>query len=410
MKTELSSVAGTETSGVLGIAVKAKDRVLCAESLRICARCIYDERVAGISFDPGGTCNYCRLIEQLEAEYKTGTAEGERTFLGIVEQIKRDGRGKKYDCVVGVSGGTDSSYMLYKAVELGLRPLAAHYDNTWNTAIATENIRKVTKKLKVDLYTHVVDNKEADDIFRSFLKAGVPELDGCTDIALAEVLYRAAEKVGVRYVLEGHSFRAEGVSPLGTMYIDGKYIQAVQKKFGTCRIKTFPNMPLFTFLKWVAVRRIKKIRPLWYISYSKEDAREFLTREFGWQYYGGHHLENRMTAFHHSYYLPRKFGIDNRYNSLSASVRSGKISRDEALRQYREPPYIEPELLEYFKKRLELPDDVFDSIMEQPLKYYRDYPTYKKTFERMRPFFWIMYRMNLVPKSFYVKYTSKNEI
>jgi hypothetical protein len=268
----------------------------------------------------------------------------------------------------------------------------------------------VTKKLKVDLYTHVVDNKEADDIFRSFFKASVPELDGCTDIALAEVLYRAAGKVGVRYVLEGHSFRAEGVSPLGTMYIDGKYIWAVQKKFGTYRIKTFPNMPLLTFLKWIAVKQIKKIRPLWYINYSKEDAREFLTREFGWQYYGGHHLENRMTAFHHSYYLPRKFGIDNRYNSLSASVRSGKISRDEALRLYREPPYIEPELLEYFKKRLDLSDDVFNSIMEQPLKFYREYPTYKKTFERMRPFFWIMYRMNLVPKSFYIKYTSKNEI
>lgn len=410
MKVERSSDldAGTVTMTITSKNLEVE--VPFSELQRICMRCIYDDKVAGISFDSEGVCNYCRLIEQLEAEYKTGTDEGEQIFLGIVEQIKKAGKGKKYDCVVGVSGGTDSSYMLYKAVELGLRPLAAHYDNTWNTAIATENIRKVTKKLNVDLYTHVVDNKEVDDIFRSFLKASVPELDGCTDIALAEVLYRAAAKVGVKYILEGHSFRAEGVSPLGTMYIDGKYIQDVQKKFGKYSIKTFPNMPLSTFLKWIVIKKIKKIRPLWYISYSKEEAREFLAKEFGWQYYGGHHLENRMTAFHHSYYLPRKFGIDNRYNSLSASVRSGKISRDEALRIFREPPYLEPELFEYFKKRLELSDNLFDLIMDQPKKYYKEYKTYKRTFEIMRPFFWIMYRMNLVPKSFYIKYTSKNEI
>ncbi|MDA2935702.1 N-acetyl sugar amidotransferase [Patescibacteria group bacterium AH-259-L05] len=377
--------------------------------MKICTKCIYDENTAGIIFDDKGVCNYCHLIEQLKQEYKTGTDEGEKKFYEIVEQIKLAGKNKKYDCVVGVSGGTDSSYMIYKAVELGLRPLAAHYDNTWNTDIATENIYKVLKKLNVDLYTHVVDNKEMDDIFLSFFKASVPELDAPTDLGLAEVLYRAADKYGIKYILEGHSFMAEGVSPLGTMYFDGKYIDDIQKKLGTYKIKTFPNMKLLTFLKWILLKRIKKIRPLWYIKYSKEEAKKFLEKKFNWMYYGGHHLENRMTAFFHSYYLPKKFGIDNRDHSLSASVRAGKITREQALEIYSQPPYLEEGLVEYFKKRLGLSNEESEKIMALPLKSYKDYKTYKKTFEKMRPLFWILYKMNLVPKTFFIKYTSKEK-
>lgn len=376
----------------------------------ICSRCIYDRNVSGIKFDENGICNYCRMISELEKEYKTGSEEGEKEFLRIVDEIKRDGRNKKYDCVIGVSGGTDSSYMIYLAVKLGLRPLAVHYDNTWSTAIATQNIRKVLGKLGIDLYTHVVNNEEVDDIFRSFFKASVPELDGSTDIALTEVLYRAADKYGLKYILEGHSFKTEGISPLGTMYVDGKYIESLQKQFGRMKIDTFPNMKMTAFLKWVVIKRIKKIRPFWYINYSKEEARELLQDEFGWEYYGGHHLENRMTAFQHSYYLPQKFNVDQRNNSLSASVRSGLLSRTEALKLFSEPPYIEEELLEYFIKRMRISREEFDGIMKLPLKSYRDYKTYKKTFEKMKPLFWVLQKFNLVPRSFYIKYTSKSEL
>ena len=138
------------------------------ENLRICSKCIYDERVSYIAFDENGVCNYCHQLESLKNDYETGTTKGEKQFIKIIEQIKKDGKNKKYDCIVGVSGGTDSSYMLYLAKKHGLRPLAVHYDNTWNSAIATENIRKVLTSLDIDLYTHVTDNKEADDIFRSF--------------------------------------------------------------------------------------------------------------------------------------------------------------------------------------------------------------------------------------------------
>lgn len=380
------------------------------KGLRICSRCIYDEKVPGIEFDENGVCNYCRMIDGIKAEYGTETESGERRFDELIREIKKAGSKRKYDCVVGVSGGTDSSYMLYLTVSKGLRPLAVHYDNTWNSAIATENIRKVTKALGVDLYTHVVDNKESDDIFKSFLTAGVPELDGPTDIALAEVLYRAASKYNVKYIIEGHSFLTEGISPLGTHYVDGKYIQTIHRKFGKIKMKTFPNLTLTHFLYWIIFKRIKKVRPFWYIKYSKEDARAFLEKEYGWKYYGGHHLENRMTAFWQSYYLPVRFGNDQRNNSLAASARSGRISREEAIRRFAEPPHLEQEILEYFLKRLELSDDEFLSLINAPLKSYRDYKTYKKTFERLRPMFYLLAKANLVPMSFYIKYTSKNEL
>jgi len=378
--------------------------------LKTCSVCIYDETVPGISFDDQGVCNYCRTIERLKIEYGTGTPEGEKRLMDIIGKIKKEGKGKKYDCVIGVSGGTDSSFMVVKAIEWGLRPLAAHYDNTWNTAIATENIRKILAKTRVDLYTHVIDNKEADDIIRSFFRASVPDLDCATDIALAETLYRAADKYGVRYVLEGHSFVAEGISPLGVLYMDGKYIESVHRMFGTMPMKTYPNMNFASFMKWTVLKQVRKIRPLWYIEYSKDEARKRLENEFCWHYYGGHHLENRITAFHHSYYNPVKFGIDNRNNSLSASVRAGLISRKEAIKIYSEPPYMEPELLEYFKKRLGLSEVDFNSIMNLPSKSYKNYPTYKKRFERLRPLFYVLAKTNLVPMSFFIKYTSKDGI
>lgn len=377
---------------------------------QICSRCIYDTRVPKIQFDENGVCNYCKMIDDLKSQYKTGTPEGEANFRKIVEEIKHAGKGKKYDCIVGVSGGTDSSYMIIKAIEWGLRPLAVHYDNTWNTAIATENIRKILGKLNVDLFTLVVDNKESDDIFRSFFLANVPEIDGPTDIALAETMYRAAAKFGVKYVLEGHSFIAEGVSPLSTAYVDGGYIENIHKQFGKIKMKTFPNMTFWAFMKWILFYRIRKIRPLWYIQYSKQDAREMLERDYGWQYYGGHHLENRMTAFNHSIYFPQKFNIDQRNNTLSAVVRAGLKSREEAIAEYATPPHAEPELVDYFRKRLGFSEEEYTAIMNGPRKNFRDYKTYKRRFERLRPLFFLLAKASLVPMSFYIKYTSKSEM
>lgn len=372
--------------------------------LKTCSRCIYDERVAAISFDADGVCNYCHQIDGLVRDYGTGSAEGEQRFAALVAEIKKAGAGRKYDCVIGVSGGTDSSYMVYLAKTWGLRPLAVHYDNTWNTAIATQNIRKVLSGLDVDLYTHVVDNKESDDIFRSFFLAGVAEIEAATDLALAETMYRVAWKYRIKYVLEGHSFVAEGITPVGRNYFDGKYIRSIHQMYGTRQMKTYPLMTFGRFLWWSCVARIRKIRPFWYLGYSKEKARTFLEQEFNWKYYGGHHLENRMTAFFHGIYAPQKFQSDFRNNTLSALVRNGAMSRKDALTEYEKPPEVEEELECYFKKRLDLSDAEYTRIMKSPPRSWHEFPTYKHRFERLRPLFALLAKRNLVPMSFYLKY------
>ena len=252
-----------------------------------------------------------------------------------------------------------------------------HYDNTWNSAIATQNIFKVLDALDVDL-DHVVDNKESDDIFRAFFMAGVAEIDAATDLALAETMYRAASLDRIGYVLEGHSFLTEGVTPLGRNYFDGRYIESIHKRFGNRPMKTYPLMTFSRFMFWTTVARIRKVRPFWYINYTKEDARRFLEERFDWRYYGGHHLENRMTAFYHGIYLPQKYGADMRNNSLAARARTGTMSREEAWAEYNTPPVIEDELLEYFQKRLELSDEEYRQVMAESPRSWTEYPTYKR--------------------------------
>ena len=378
-------------------------------SHQICTRCIYDSSVSRISFDDNGVCNYCKMSDDIKALYKTGSPEGQRDLFQIIDKIKWEGRNKQYDCIIGISGGTDSSYTLAKAIEWGLRPLAVHFDNTWNSATASSNIHKMVTALDVDLFTYVVDNREMEAITRAFFRAGVPELDCPTDIAIAEVMYRAAAKYKVKYILEGHSFITEGVSPMGTNYFDGKYIADITSKYSQQKIKTFPNMRFLSFMKWIAWKRIKKIRPLWYINYSKEDAREFLQKKFDWQYYGGHHLENWLSAYTYSVYKPEKFGVDDRNWSLAAAARNGLITREQALQEYNTGPYNTVELADYFMKKTGIDQESYMHTMNGEQRTYRSFKTYKKRFEILRPFFYLLSKMELIPYSFYLKYTSKTE-
>ncbi len=372
---------------------------------RVCTRCVYNDQTPGISFDAAGVCNYCHVHDTMVQQYPTGP-EGDRMLGEIVERIKRAGRGKQYDCVVGVSGGCDSSWMLYKMVEYGLRPLAVHFDNTWNSPIATTNIYNVLEKLDVQLFTYVVNNREYDDIYRSFMLAGVKDVEAPTDIGLAATLYMAAEQHGVKYIIEGHSFRTEGVAPLGWIYMDGKYIQSVHKAYGTRPMKTFPNLEMSKFLRWAAVRNIRRIRPLYYLDYRKDEVKKFLAAELNWEWYGGHHLENRFTAFWHTYFLPQRYGIDARLLGHAALVRSGQLSREEALEDLKTPIEFDPDIVELVKKRLGFNDEEFEAVMHGPRRHYSDFATYKGAFERLRPLFWLLYKLDRVPKSFYMKFTS----
>lgn len=379
-------------------------------SLQICQRCIYDEKVPNIAFDNEGICNYCRQIEDLEQQFPNDE-RGEVELQRLVDEMKAAGKGKKYDALIGVSGGCDSSYLMHLMTKkYGLRLLAVHFDNTWNSTIATQNIHAVTDKLGIDLYTHVVDAKEFDDIVLSFLKAGVRDIECPTDIGLATTMNMAAEKYGIKYKIDGHSFRTEGSAPMGWIYMDAKYIESVHKQFGKLPMKTFPNLWLHKQLKWMLFNQIKSIRPLYFLDYDKEAAKEMLTKDYGWTWYGGHHLENRTAAFFHSYFFPKRWKSDFRIVGYSAYCRDGRMTREEALALMNEEPHIEEGLVEYYKKRLGLSDAEFDKLMTQPKKYYTDFKNYKKTFERMRPFFYMMAKAGLIPWSFYMKYTLPHEV
>lgn len=372
----------------------------------MCERCLITSDVPGARLDEGTICYYCGLHDELDRQYPLG-AESTAALHAFAERLKRAGRGKKYDCIMGVSGGTDSSYLAHVLVGLGVRPLAVHFDNTWNSPTATSNIYAVLDKLGVELETYVVDNTEYDDIYLSFMKAGVKDIEAPTDIGFMGVLYRAAEKHGIKHIVEGHSFRTEGISPMGWLYMDGGYISSVHKQFGSVPMKTYPNLDFGKFLKWSAFSGIERTRPLYWLDYDKEAAKTFLSETYGWQWYGGHHLENRFTAFYHTFFLPKRFGINFRQIELSALVRSGQLDRELARARFFAPRYPDPELISLVRKRLDLDDAQFDYLMNLPKKSYRDYRTYKQKFERLRPLFWLLYKLNRVPKSFYVKFCSR---
>ena len=301
----------------------------------------------------------------------------------------------------------DSSFLLHLAVKSGLRPLAVHFDNTWNSKIAVENIEKMITALDVDLYTHVVDNKEYNDLVRSFFLASVPDLDSGTDLGIGATLYKAAEKYNIKWIWNGHSFRTEGISPQGWFYQDARYVRSINKLFGKGKLTSLPLMDFWPWMRQLLVKRIKRIRPLYYMDYDKEETKNFLHEEYGWEWYGGLHMENRSAYFVNNFYLPNKFGIDLRKCEYSALIRSGQMTRKMAIIEMSKEKKMDNSLVSEMKKRLNLTDLQFEEKMNKEKKDYTDYPTYKRLFEKLRPFFYVLYKLDLVPKSFYLKYANK---
>lgn len=363
----------------------------------ICKRCVIDSLVPGVTFNQDGVCNYCAIHDELEKEWPMGD-EGRRHLEQMVAAIKRDGIGKPYDCVAGLSGGTDSTYLLYLAKQLGLRPLVVHFDNGWDSEIAVTNIKKAITALQYDLQTYVVDWEEFKDICVSFLKASLPWADAPTDLAINATLYRVADEEGVRYILNGMNFRTEGKMPSEWTYVDGRMVNYIQRRFGRYPLKTFPNLTMSDFIKYSVVRRIQILRPLNCIEYHKDQAREILQKELGWQYYGGHHYESIYTRFVYSYLLPKKFKVDKRIITHSALVRSGEMTRTQALQSLQEPPYAKDKInedIEYVAKKLGLSLVEFRAIMDLPPKSFRDYPSYYPIFARFTPLMRLAFKIAL---------------
>jgi len=350
--------------------------------IQICSRGVWDQTVPGIHFDENGVSNYAHMFDQLVEAYPRGE-KGKKEWDSLVKRIKKDGKRKKYDCVIGVSGGTDSCYLLHLAVQNGLRPLAVNLDNGWNSDIAVKNIKKVTKKLGVDLETYVINYEEMKDLLKSYLRSRLPWVDMPTDLAIKAVMYKVASKIGVRYVLRGNDFRSEGTQPREWTYGDARQLKYVHSMYGSVRLKTYPNYTIFNLVYFGIIKRIRSIYPFYYLDYNKKDAQEFLKKEFGWEYYGGHHHENIFTKFAISYWLLFKFAIDKRKISYSSQILSGAISREEVLEILKNNPNTDAEyeqLIAYVIKKLDMPEDEYKTILNSSNRSYLDYPSYYPLF------------------------------
>lgn len=345
---------------------------------QICAKGIWDTTVPGINFDKDGVSNYYYMFENYKSQYPRGKS-GLEIWERYVQDIKKAGKGNKYDCVIGVSGGTDSSYLLdLMKNNYGLRPLAVTLDNGWSSDISVKNIKKVTSALNIDLETYVIEYEEIKDILGSFIKATLPWVDFPTDHAIKSVLYRTARKEGIKYILIGHDFRSEGTQPNEWTYGDAKQLKYIQKIFGNKKIKSFPNMTFIEHIYLSYFRKIKMIYPYFFIDYNKKDARKLLIEKFNWEYYGGHHHENMFTKWAIAYWMPYKFGMDKRIITYSAQVISGEITREKALQLIKKPPYDEKQIeldTDYVIKKLGITKEEFKEYWDRPNKCFLDYPS-----------------------------------
>lgn len=371
-----------------------------------CKRCLFDTKTSDIIIDQNGICNYCKLYDQMEQQYPIS----EDTLIRLIEQIKTDKKPQqKYDCVVGISGGLDSTYLLYYLVKFyGLHPLAVHFDNGWNTDTAKHNMHIICDKLNVDFEVYAVEPAEFDDIISAFLKSGVIDIDAPTDIGLITTLYKVADKHKIKYILEGHSFRTEGVQPLDWAYVDGKYIAEIHRQFGKKPMKTYPNLWMKNFIYWTVIKRIKRVRPLYYIDYNKERARKVLL-EYGFKNYSGHHYENKWSQFNYSYYLPKRANIDGRKNELCAYVRRGIITKLDAKNILANPIECNQELLNETLLRLSVNKKDLNEFINAPIKNWRQFNTYKSFFEKSKIIWYILYKVNIIPKSFFYKYCIRHK-
>lgn len=350
----------------------------------VCNRCVMDTTAKNIRFNEKGICNFC--LDYEKSLLKLNAAKFNLDEL--VERIRKDGKGKEYDCIVGVSGGVDSSYVLLKAKELGLRPLAVHLDNGWNSDLATKNISNLVEKLNADLFTYVIDWEEYKDLQKSFFKANVVDIEMLMDNAMLSVNYSQAKKYGIKNILSGFNASTEGMNfPDGWNHLkfDAKNIRNIQKKFGTKKIKTFPIISTIDFIKYEKVSKIHWYPFLDFFNYNKEDALKELEEKVGYIRYPYKHYESVFTRFYQAYILPKKFNIDKRKLHLSTLIISNQMSRDEAMLLLKQSPYPNVELeksdKDFVLKKLDFTEESFENYIKSPAVPHEAYGSEKKFFD-----------------------------
>lgn len=346
-----------------------------------CTRCIMDTASdSTIHFDSEGKCNYCTYaLGRMDSVYFPNE-EGERRLQIMISKIKEEGKGKKYDCLMGISGGLDSAYLAYLGHKWGLRILAFHIDDGFNSIVATQNVQKICEKCGITLNIERPDREQFNDITRAFILAGLPGICVPQDNIILSYLYKNAKENEIQYFLSGTNFSLESILQRGEAInaADGYHIKQISKLYGRKGVDKLSFVTLFDrYVKIKYFQKLQVLRPLDLIDYNKKRAIQELKNFCDFDYYGGKHYENILTLFAQVYYMPEKFGIDKRTSHLSSLIISGQMNREEALKELDNPRYnpkiFEKELLEVLGK-LELSTDEFDKIMAAPPKHHSDYP------------------------------------
>jgi N-acetyl sugar amidotransferase len=347
-----------------------------------------DETAKEITFDNNGVCNFCHNYDNVLVNDVHTDKGGEEKLEKLIEKIKQKGKNSRYDVLIGLSGGVDSSYVAYIIKKkYGLRAFAVHLDNGWNTELAVANVEQIVKRLDIDLSTYVLDWKEFRDIQTSFIKSSISNIEIPTDHAIWALLIKTAAKMKIPYIIAGNNVVTESIMPESWLYgsKDSKLIKSLHRQFGKVKMKTYPSLSTFDYVDYLLVRGIRWVPILNYIPYNKAEAKQTLIDELGWQDYGGKHYESIFTRFFHAYYLPVKFGYDLRKSYLSALVCSRQISREEALEEISKPPAPKEMLMQdrdYVIKKLGLSEDEFESILKAQNKTYADYPNNEGLWKR----------------------------
>lgn len=356
---------------------------------QVCANCVMDTTDSRIVFDEKGVCDHCNdFYNNVMPNWNTNE-KGRNELESIVSKIKKEGEGKDFDCILGMSGGVDSSYLLHLAVtELGLRPLVFHVDGGWNSELAVHNIQVMIDKLGLELYTEVINWEEMKDFQLAFFKSGVPHIDIPQDHAFIATLYNFANKYEIKYILNGGNISTECVrNPMEWLYYgtDMAQIKDIRKRFGTVKMETYPFSPVLKhkfYLRYI--KGVQVVKPLNYMPYLKENALKLLADTYGWTPYPQKHFESRFTKFYEGYWLPERFGFDTRKVQFSSLILTGQMNREEALDKLKKPAY-NPETIDdefkYIATKLGITEDELRSYFNSEKKYYKDYKNQESVFK-----------------------------
>ena len=348
---------------------------------QICTNCVMDTSDSKITFDGNGVCDHCNgYYRDILPKWHTDE-RGKLALESIIEKIKREGKGKDFDCIMGVSGGIDSSYLAYVVKEqFGLRPLVFHVDAGWNSQIAVNNIEKLVDGLNLDLFTDVINWEEMKDLQLAFFKSGVPHIDVPQDHSFFASMYKFAAKYKVNYILTGANYSTECVrNPMEWMYYqsDATQLKDIHRQFGQRPLKTYSLTNILWHKIYLPyIKGIKVIKPLDYVPYHKEEAMQLLVDRFGWQRYPQKHFESRFTKFYEAYWLPKRFGYDTRKVQYSSLILTGQMTREEALGKLSKPAYDPEEIaheFEYIATKLGISVEELQGYMDAPKKTYKDY-------------------------------------